>query len=204
MLELSLQQVLLRLVSLLVLTGLHGFLVALAARLFGARGPGYDGRLTPNPFTHIDLIAVITFVLFQIGWIRPVAVEASEVRGRGPGLVAVAVLALLATLALALLAWWARPLVFTIATDPGVASGINIGIRVFVEMTVLFVVLNVVPIPPLTGGLALLAVAPRLHDLLSRYDLIVRVVLAALVGLGIVQIVLGPLAAALRRALFGI
>lgn len=205
MLDLSLQTVLLRLVALIVLTGVHGFMLALAARLLGARGPVYDGRLTPNPFVHLDLLACIPFILFQIGWIKPVEVEASEVKGGRLGLVLTVVVGLAATLGVVVLVWLARPWLAGAITDASFSSGLSTAIRILFEMTVWFVVVNLVPVPPLTGGLLLKAAAPKVHALLERHGVVVRLVLIAAIALGAATVlrplfdVLSAWAAAGRR-----
>ena len=183
MLDLSLQAVLLRLVALLVLTGLHGFILALVARLLGAKGPGYDGRQTLNPFTHLDMLAIIPFILFQAGWIRPVALEHDEVRGKRAGLVAVALLGLALTLAIVVLIWLTRPWLIAAIPDANLSAGLSTFIRTLLEMSVWFTIFNILPIPPLTGGLILQALAPAAHAVLLRYDLVVRLGLIAVIAL---------------------
>jgi hypothetical protein len=63
MLELSLQQVLFRALAYLVIAGLHGFLIAGLARLFGTMGPSYDGRFTASPLVQLDLLGMLSSVL---------------------------------------------------------------------------------------------------------------------------------------------
>lgn len=203
MLELSLQQVLFRALAYLVIAGLHGMLIAAFARLFGAMGPSYDGRLKPSPFVHLDLLGLLAAILGQFGWIRPVALDAEEVNGGRAGLVAVALLALAATLGVALVLWSARNLVFDVVTSDTLTSSIIVGLRIGVEMTVFFVLLNLLPLPPLTGGLILKAAAPRLAARLERPDLIVRLGLLLVIGSGILPEFLRPVMIALRQALLG-
>lgn len=183
MLDLSLQTVLYRLVAMAVLVGIHGLSIALVARLFGAKGPQYDGRLTPNPLVHLDLLATIPFILFQIGWIRPVAIDAAELRGGKASLWAVAMLSLLLTLAAIMLIWLARPWLATVIPNVAAASAATTAIRVLLEMTTWFVIINILPIPPLTMGMALGSIAPRAFALATRYGLVVRLALIALAAL---------------------
>lgn len=203
MLELSLQQVLLRALAYLVIAGLHGLLIAGLARLFGAMGPSYDGRLTPSPFAHLDGLGLLSAVLGQFGWIRPVALEAGEMRRGRAALVAVALLALALTLAVALGLWSARSLVFAAVSSNTLANAIIVGLRIGVEMAVLFTLFNLAPLPPLTGGLLLQAAAPRLAAQVARAGLFVRLGLTALIATGILPDLLRPVTGAVSRALLG-
>jgi len=203
MLDLSLQQVLFRALAYLVIAGLHGMLIAALARLLGAMGPSYDGRLTPAPFVHIDLLGMLSAVLGQFGWIRPVALQAEELRGGRGTLVAVGLLALALTLAVALGLWSARSLVFAVVTSDALTNSIIVGLRIGVEMALLFTLLNLVPLPPLTGGLILQAAAPHLAEQATRFAWVIRLGLAVLISSGILSDLLRPLSAALRQAALG-
>ncbi len=61
------------------------------------KGPGYDGKLTPNPFTHVDVLGLVAGVLTSWGWIRQIRIDAVELRGGRGGLVAVVAISLVAT-----------------------------------------------------------------------------------------------------------
>jgi len=184
MFELSLQQILMRLVAFVVITGVHGLLVALFARLLGDRGPAHDGKLTINPFVHLDLLGLVAAIFTQFGWIRPVDVESRHVRGGVFGQFAVAVLALAATLGIAWVIWTFRSLAITLVPDATFANGIIIALRTGVEMTLPFVLLNIVPVPPLTMGIVLEGIAPKAHAFLTRHGVIVRLVLLVLAFAG--------------------
>lgn len=203
MLELSLQQVLLRAVAYLVVAGVHGLLIAGLARLFGAMGPTYDGRLTPSPFAHLDLLGLLSAVLGQLGWIRPVAIEAEELRRGWLDLIVVALLALGLTLILALGIWNARGLVFALGASNTLTNAIIVGLRIGTEVAVLFALFNLLPLSPLTGGLILQAFAPRLAAQIERGGLIIRLGLSALIISGILPGLLRPFMATILRLLLG-
>ena len=46
----------------------HGF----AAVKLGDNTPRWQGRLTLNPFAHIDYMGALFIILFGFGWARPV------------------------------------------------------------------------------------------------------------------------------------
>jgi Zn-dependent protease len=179
--DLSLQQILLRLAAWVIVSAAHGFVLALVARALGDRGPAYDGRVTINPAAHLDVIAVVPFVLFNTGWIKPVRIDASALRFGRAGLVAVVVAALALTLVLVPILLALRSVAASVMSDVGLATLVVLFLRGLQEMTILFVILNILPIPPLTGGHLLAAVAPKAHAVAERYGLIVRA--AIIVGL---------------------
>ena len=87
MFDLSIHQLLIRAGACILITAIHGFALAAIARALGDRGPQFDGRLTANPFRHLDFIGAPMMILFQLGWIRPIAIDPSELRLGRLGLV---------------------------------------------------------------------------------------------------------------------
>ena len=59
MFDLSFLQLLTRAIATIVVLALMGFCVAGFARLLGDRGPAYDGKLTLNPFVHMDIFGLL-------------------------------------------------------------------------------------------------------------------------------------------------
>ena len=78
--DLTLQQLVLRLIAYVFIAAIHGFTVAAVAVAIGDQGPRYDGRLRLNPLAHLDIIGTASGVLFSVGWIRPIAVDSFELR----------------------------------------------------------------------------------------------------------------------------
>src|SRR5262249_38132215 len=94
----SLQQLVLRLVAMVFLAAVHGLAVAGAACALGDPGPRYDGRLTPHPLSHLDVLGTLAGV-FSAGWIKPIAIDPAELRTGRVGLVLVVLAGTAATLA---------------------------------------------------------------------------------------------------------
>jgi hypothetical protein len=190
--DLSLHQLLIRAGACAIIIAIHGFTLATIARALGDRGPQFDGRLTANPFRHADPIGAATMILFQLGWIRPVAIDPAELRLGRLALVVCVVASIAATLAAVALLLQLRIPALTYlpsAVVPTVLATLNES----AEMCVWFAAINLVPLPPLTAMHLLVAVRPSVAPLLMKYRLYAAIALAALVLAGVVQPALQPL-----------
>ena len=78
--DLTLNQLVLRLVAMVAIAAVHGLAVAGAAVALGDPGPRHDGRFTLNPLAHLDLLGATSGVLFSVGWIKPVAIDPALLR----------------------------------------------------------------------------------------------------------------------------
>lgn len=195
MFDLSLAQVLFRLLAIVVVAGIHGFLVALVARVLGDKGPQYDGRLTLNPFTHLDFVGAIAGILSRVGWIQPVAIDPGQLRGKRWGLVAVVVASCVLTVAVGYLLLQLR-IPGNMMLGPSAATQVSNALGFIFETAVWFSVCNLLPIFPLTGGHLLMAASPPLGRLNLQYQLYVGIALAvvlALAGNTILRPVIAPL-----------
>ncbi len=192
MFDLTGQQVLLRIAALLVIVATHGAFVAGLAILMGDRGPRYDGRLSLNPGKHIEYVGALTMIIFRIGWIKPVAVDLSELRYRVVGVIVIVLGSLALTIGLAEILWLLRPTLVTTFPDTGFVRTINLWIDTMATLSVWFAVINLIPFPPFTGGLILALVAPQLHKLMIERLLVVTIVLAVIIFAGAAADVFDP------------
>ena len=126
---------------------LHEFSHAFAAVRLGDPTPRLEGRVTLNPSAHIDWVGVLLFVLLGWGYARPVHIQPGNLKGRkwGEALVALAGPLSNFLLAAACYALWD-------ALPAGSWSGFFY-YGATVNLTLCF--LNLLPVPPLDGGMAL-------------------------------------------------
>jgi Zn-dependent protease len=199
--DFSLQQLVLRLLAMVVIAGVHGVAVAGAACAMGDPGPRYDGRLTPNPLVHLDVLGTLAGV-FSAGWIRPIAIDPAGLRTGRIGLVLVVLAGAAATLAGVIALRFVRPYLLPLLPDTTSALAFAF-IETFGELGLWFALVNVVPLPPLTGSHLLVAIAPRWRDPLRRSRPYAAVLIAVLAVAGIVTRVLDPVYAVLARAVLG-
>lgn len=193
-------------VLLLAITS-HEFAHAYAALRQGDDTAYELGRVSMNPFRHIDPIGTVILPLilwlskagFLIGWARPVPVNPSNYRNyrRGDIIVSLAgitanlILAVFFTAALLLLAPLARAL-------PSFASTIGIFgamAEYGILINLIFALFNLLPIPPLDGSHVLYhLLPPRLG---ARYRELGKYGILILIGIiwfmpGGIQLLFGP------------
>lgn len=202
MLHVSLaQQIAAWLLPVLLAVTVHETSHGLIARHFGDHTAEMLGRLTLNPFKHIDpigtiLVPGIMLLLpggFVFGWAKPVPVDWRNLHNPKRDMAWVAVAgpasnllmgiawALLARLALSLPAdsWVTAPLLFM-----GVAG---------IFINTILMVLNLLPLPPLDGGRVLTGLLPAPYAYrFARIEPYGFMILLALLVSGILGMVLWP------------
>jgi Zn-dependent protease len=196
--DLTLQHIVLRIGSVLLIAAVSGFAIAVTACALGDPGPRYDNRLALNPLRHVDPIGGALMVLFAVGWIRPITVDPRNVRPGRVGLLVVTGAAVCATIALVAVLRLTRPFLLNLLPDTEAATYF-----VFVEtvgqLCVGFLVFNMLPLPPLTAQYLLLACFPQRSDAVRRAQPYVAAVLALLIVTGVVPRLLAPAEAAIVR-----
>lgn len=176
--DFTLGLVLTRAAVFLVIAALSGMAMALGARIAGDDGVRRDGRISINPFAHIDILGWGTAAVCGFGWIKPLYPPPANPAAR---LLAVA-FALLMPLAIGfgtqlLLPW----LVGTGSFSSGQTAASLA--RQIVAVSFGFVALNWLPLPPLVMGLPAIAALPRLAKAYERHALAVSLAMVAMTAL---------------------
>lgn len=197
--ELTLSQIGMRLVAMVVVAAVHGFAVAGVAVLLGDRGPRYDGKLTPVPSAHLSVIGTVAGIVFGMGWIKPFPIDRDELRSGRLGLLAIVlagaislVAAALVLLALVIPALQYLPFTTSIST---VAA-----LREAAQVCLATALLNLLPMPPLTGAHLFQIIWPRLPE---QAVWIGTGFLLLLMTTGIIQAILDPIDAVVAPVVLG-
>ncbi len=168
-------------VMLLVAFPVHEFSHALAAYRLGDGTAKLMGRLTLDPRAHFDptgaLMLTISMVAFGggIGWAKPTPYNPMNLQGGRWGEAIVSVAGPISNFVLALAA--AIPLRYILATGMNVPFLANT-LYLFIEINLLLMVFNLIPIPPLDGSKVLYAfLDPRtswqVRAVLNQYGLLI-------------------------------
>jgi Zn-dependent protease len=177
--DLSLSVIVQRIIGAMVVAAFHGFTLAWIARLLGDRTPAHDGRLTLMPFRHFSLLGVASGIATRAGWIDFMDIDPAQLRwGRG-GLVVCVLASLLLLVAFGVAVLRLRLAVLGIV-DPNQANYVIAGMTTIGEMALCYAVLNLLPLPPLTGGHLLAALRPDWAKAVLRHILWVSIGLAVL------------------------
>ncbi len=142
---------------------IHEFAHAWTATRFGDETPRRAGRLTLNPFAHLDLWGTLLFLFTGFGWARPVPISPYALRSRR-AYFWVAFAGPLSNLLLAV----AAAILYRLAWGGLPHTGINgvllqfLGSVVFFDLLLFF--FNLIPIPPLDGDKVIAGLFPRLWE----------------------------------------
>ena len=143
----------------------HGYV----ARHFGDMTAHAQGRISLNPLRHIDLVGTILVPLailffsggkFLFGWAKPVPVNYSALRKPRQHMAWVAAAGPGANLVMALM--WAALLKVSVLLPAGqVGDFLELASHAGILVNLIFMFLNLLPIPPLDGGRILTSLLPH-------------------------------------------
>lgn len=177
-------------VAIMLLVGLpvHEFSHALVAYRLGDGTAKMFGRLTLNPIAHFDPVGgtllALTFIgsawsggAIGFGWAKPTPVNPMNLDGRQRGEALVAAAGPLSNFILAAAA--ALPLRFILASDSLDVGSLPVQILAqFVQINLLLMIFNFIPIPPLDGSKVMFAFMDRrteyqVRPFLEQYGLFI-------------------------------
>jgi hypothetical protein len=202
LIDLTLSQGIMRGCAVLVVSTLQGAAMAAFAGALGDEGPRHDGRVTLDPFRHLDIVGGLTALIFLAGWAKWVVINPRELRGGRIGLVFVVIAGLAAVIAGALALRLVRPFLLPLLPYTAAATAFEL-IEVTIELAVSFAVLGLLPIPPLAAGQLIIAAFPKLGDAIARVELVLSLIIAVVVATGILDWAINPAYAALLSLVLG-
>ena len=152
-------QILILIFSVVIHEVSHG----LVAYMLGDNTAKYQGRLTPNPFKHLEwfgsfFLPIMSYAFggFIIGWAKPVPFNPYNLRDQRWGEAKVAVAGPLSNVCIAL--FFGLLIRFGISANFGEAFTYISSMIVFINLVL--ATFNLVPIPPLDGSKILFSILP--------------------------------------------
>jgi len=136
-----------RLLVLFACLPVHEFAHGFVATKLGDPTPRRDGRLTLNPFAHLDIFGSLCLLLCGFGWAKPVIVNPFNMKDRKSGMALTALAGPVSNLLMCLLfAGIARLLAFTSI------AWAEYGCLLIAQINLCLAVFNLIPVPPLDGS----------------------------------------------------
>lgn len=190
--------------AIVIALSIHEFAHAFVAYKMGDITQKERGRISLNPFAHVDWTGLLCLLIFQFGWAKPVQVDTRYFKDEKEGLVwssiAGPVVNLLAGFIFVFIYFLLVKLNIYTYQSSGIVnyimelllmcSLINIGLGIF----------NLIPIPPLDGSKVLISVLPdKIYHQILRYEQYISILLLFVLVLGVLD---NPLFYA-RTTIFG-
>lgn len=143
---------LVRVPAVLLALTVHELAHGMAAKMMGDRTAEYQGRLTLNPLSHLDLLGTLMLFFGPFGWAKPVPVNPMNFKNPLRGMALVAAAGPLSNITLAAIAGLFFRLDLVL---PNTLSALFLSI--FFMINIGLAVFNLLPIFPLDGSRILMA-----------------------------------------------
>lgn len=183
-----------RLLVILTILPVHEFAHAWVAKKMGDNTALMSGRLTLNPFAHLDVFGAVFLFLFGFGWAKPVPINPRNFTNYKKGVGLTAAAGPISNLICAA----AAILVYRIVGNIPVAADSNaVTLMVYVMMALYYfasinislAVFNLIPIPPLDGSKVLGSVLPaKFNFYMYKYQRYIYIGFLVLLFTGLLQV----------------
>ncbi len=156
------------------------------ASLLGDDTPKRAGRLSWNPFVHLDPVGTIAFILFDFGWTRPVPIKYWKMRLRKVGLFLVSIAGPVINVV--------EALVFgRLARDMRDNAFVYYTLYKSAKYSLTYAFFSLLPIPPLDGSRILGSLLPDEYtEWYIKYEVYGILFMLALLVLWILPLIMNP------------
>ncbi len=189
----SLQTMIYSVPGLIVALSFHEFAHALVADRLGDPTPRRFGRLTLEPWVHLDPVGTLVLLFYRFGWAKPVPVNPQYFRRPRQDMVLVALAGPVTNFIIAFVL--SLVLVAMIFSSPYGAPQTAIEIlRAGVFINLALGVFNLLPVPPLDGSKVLSGLLPlKTARVFHQYEHLGPIMLLLLLVSGAGGRIIGPL-----------
>ncbi|MCD6550652.1 site-2 protease family protein [Thermotoga sp.] len=162
------------------------YVKGIMAYKLGDPTPKQAGRLSLNPFVHLDPVGTISFILFEFGWSRPVPVRYWKLKNKKKDLLKISILGPLTSFLLFFLCG------FTASKLPRESFWWFLMVKA-AKYNLTYALFSLFPIPPLDGSRILASLLPdRYMEWLIKYEVYGILFMLALLVLWIIPLVMNP------------
>lgn len=185
----------------------HEYAHAVIADKLGDKTPRFQGRLTLNPFVHIDPIGFIMIILIGFGWAKPVETNPSSFKRYYKDDLKVSIAGPIANLIVAFIGAISVSLFYrfqnSITLNNNLYYIIYLILYQVLEINCMLFVINLIPIPGFDGFHILRDLFPKffykISDSLYRYQFIIMILFIMVLGDYLVGIPTGYIMNALLK-----
>ena len=135
---------------------------AFSAKILGDDTAEKAGRLTLNPFAHLDIFGTIAVFIFHFGWGKPVPVDPDNFKNKKTDIIIVSLAGPMMNFILGFFAILLAVTIFRISPQFWSESLIiRSFLEIFLQINIFLGVFNLLPFFPLDGGNIVLNLIPR-------------------------------------------
>lgn len=165
MLDLSISRLLLSIPAILIALTLHELSHGYVAYKLGDTTAKSQGRLSLNPLKHLDPIGALFLLIVGFGWAKPVPVNPYAFKNKEKGMALVAIAGPASNLLMALMGGIGLLLINNAYMSAAVAGSGSSSVlyylaffcMYFIQINIVLMVFNLIPLPPLDGSRVLAA-----------------------------------------------
>lgn len=186
--ELLLAFILLLIIPLLFSIAFHELAHGFVAYKFGDMTPKIMGRLTLNPFAHLDVLGTILLLVVGLGWAKPVIININNI----PNQTKQMLVALAGPASNFLLALIFGIIISVLENDFSFASNhfVILLFHMVVKINIGLALFNLLPIPPMDGSRIISWLLPEklktTYEKLEAYGMFILMLLLVTIGFGFI------------------
>lgn len=189
---LSLIMIIASIPALIIAAAGHEYAHAKAADLLGDPTPRMMGRLTMNPFVHLDLVGSLSLIIGGFGWAKPVIVNPTNFKDPRTDDMIVSIAGPMANILMAFIAYVIMRSLDVVGLLEN--ESLYLVLLLIVVYNINFAILNMMPIPPLDGSHILMNFLPlkwQVH--IARFSIVSLLILIAILNSPIATRIFVPL-----------
>ena len=180
--------------GLIIALSLHEFAHGYAAYLMGDSTAKYNGRLSLNPFSHLDIMGTLCLFLFRFGWAKPVPINPYNFKKRRLGIIVVSLAGPFMNFVVAVISAFVLEIIRRFMPYGELHNFLYYVVLYSLMLNVGLMCFNLIPIPPLDGSKVLLELLPyRYAEVFYRVEQYSSFILMALLFTNALSPVLGTM-----------